>query len=153
MPMQMMREGAALGAGILSGVATQQFRNSAGAKPLYDSNPADPNAIKVWADTAVEVVAAVGGSAMQYFMPFTAPQVVDGLVDGGLALLARRATMHFMKPATAAATQAYMGAAAGNAYPAGAWALPGGMPAAGMYGGNGRAQVGSVGGLRHNRSY
>lgn len=46
--------------------------------------------------TIAETLALVGGLAIQMAMPFTYPNVVDGMVDGGAALVARRATRYMM---------------------------------------------------------
>lgn len=50
-------------------------------------------------DTILEVVALVGGAVMQFAAPRAAPNVADGLVDGGLALGARRLTVFALKRA------------------------------------------------------
>lgn len=39
-----------------------------------------------------EGVGLVGGVAMQFLSPYTAPSIIDGVVDGSVALLARRIT-------------------------------------------------------------
>lgn len=74
-------------------------------------------------DTVLEVAALVGGAAIQMFMPYTMPEVVDGVVDAGVALGARRLTAHVMKKTSSSAAAAYgMGALGGRgaAYPMGA---------------------------------
>lgn len=47
--------------------------------------------------TIVELLAVLGGAGMQFFSPYTMPNVVDGLVDGGLALVARRGAYAVLK--------------------------------------------------------
>jgi hypothetical protein len=50
-----------------------------------------------------EGVAVVGGAGLQFISPFTAPNLADGLVDGGIALLsARGANWAMSKTAPAA---------------------------------------------------
>jgi hypothetical protein len=44
-----------------------------------------------------EAAALVGGAGMQLFMPFTASNLADGMVDGGAALLSSRAALWAMK--------------------------------------------------------
>lgn len=50
---------------------------------------------------AVEVAAAVVGAGLQFISPFTAPTIADGLVDGGVALLAARGVGRLMNPPVA----------------------------------------------------
>jgi len=45
----------------------------------------------------VELVALLGGAAVQMMSPFTMPGIVDGVIDGGAALLGARGTLAVMK--------------------------------------------------------
>ena len=77
----------------------------------------------------LEAVALVGGGALQLMSPHLAPNVADGMVDSGAALLAARGTRMALKPE-----------AAGARYPARMPALASGVTAP-MYG---RAQIGNM---------
>jgi len=80
--------------------------------------------------TIVEAVALVAGAGLQLMMPFMAPNLADGAVDAGAALLAARGTRIALKPA-----------AAGYTYPSRmVGALNAGVPA-NMYS---RAQIGNL---------
>lgn len=74
------------------------------------------------AGTILEIVGLLGGAVLQQASPYTMPDVVDGLVDGGLALLLRRGGIQAMKMVKPAA--AYVGA----------WAQPAGLYGAHAYG-------------------
>lgn len=52
-----------------------------------------------WA-TVAEAVGFVGGAMMQQFMPYTVPDIVDGVVDGAIALLGRRGAELVLKNTT-----------------------------------------------------
>jgi len=81
MAMNMVRTGTCAVAGVASGVLS-----SGTIQPLNLGGQ-----VVSWAAIA-ETVALLGGAALQFMSPFTAPSLADGLVDGGAALLAARAT-------------------------------------------------------------
>ena len=81
MAMNMVRTGTCAAAGVASGVLS-----STQIQPLNLGGQ-----VISWA-TIAEALALVGGAGMQFMAPFTAPNLADGLVDGGAALLAARAT-------------------------------------------------------------
>ena len=86
--------------------------------------------------TVAEALALIGGGAMQMLAPFTMPNIADGLVDGGAALLSRRGVLYALaltRPAALMGVQV-----GGQAMDAGAYARP-------SY--NGRGQVGANAGL------
>ncbi len=85
--------------------------------------------------TVLEALGLVGGAALQVMAPFTMPSVADGLVDAGIALLARRGTNY-------AITRTRTGTTAPFAY--GQQVFPSHNGAAALYGGV-RGQVGTVG--------
>jgi hypothetical protein len=78
--------------------------------------------MSVEAGTILEAVALVGGAVMQFASPYSVPDIVDGLVDGGVALLLRRGGIWAMKAVKPAA--AYLGA----------YAQPAGLYGAHAYG-------------------
>lgn len=84
--------------------------------------------------TLVELLAVVAGGGMQYFSPYTVPNIVDGLVDGGIALLAKRGTERVLSQMASPMFAERIG----GRFVAPAL-LPGGM---GAYG-----QIGSIGGV------
>jgi len=89
MAMDLLRTGVAAAVGAGSGAVskpTQQFLIGTTAIPY---------------SLAVEVAAAVVGAGLQFISPFTAPKIADGLVDGGLALLAARGVGRLMNPPVA----------------------------------------------------
>lgn len=91
--------------------------------------------------TVAEGVALVGGAVMQLLSPFTMANMVDGLVDGGVALLAARGTKYAMAQTGAGAMYgAHYGAHYGSPYLANPAAAYGGLasPCA-------RGAVGNVG--------
>jgi hypothetical protein len=88
--------------------------------------------------TVVEALGLVAGAGLQLMAPFTMPSVADGLVDGGIALLARRGTNYAITRARPTTTTA--GMIAPFAY--GQQVLPAANGAA-LYGGI-RPQVGAV---------
>ena len=65
--------------------------------------------------TIVEAVALLGGAGLQFMSPFTMPNIADGMVDGGIALLAARGARYVMTQ-TSTPTPAAM--LAGGMYPA-----------------------------------
>jgi hypothetical protein len=90
MAMNLARTGVAAAVGAGSGAVskpTQQFMIGTTAIPY---------------SLAVEVAAAVVGAGLQFISPFTAPTIADGLVDGGIALLAARGVGRLMNPPVAA---------------------------------------------------
>lgn len=109
------------GTTVLVGAASGALR---GQRPLVLGG----NAISYPA--MAEAFALATGALLQFMSPYTAPNVADGLVDGGAALLAKRGTevlMNRVAPAPAAML-------AGGGYAP--WAMP-------SY--DGRPQVGSIG--------
>lgn len=92
-------------------------------------------------DAILEVTALLGGAVLQFAAPRTMPNVADGLVDGGLALGARRLTVFALKR-TGVAGAARFGYASPYSVGAGAQAYP--MAAAnGMS--YGRPSIGNIG--------
>ena len=90
--------------------------------------------------TVVEAVGLVGGAALQMLMPYAMPDIVDGVVDGSLALLAKRGTELALRGTKTLAAPMYggqanplLGAGSGQSVP--------------MFGN--RAQIGGVGRTRH----
>ena len=72
---------------------------------------------KIGYSAIFEVVALLGAVGMQYFSPYTAPNVVDGATDGALALAARRGTkyaLHQASPSNYGYPQVASGWAAGR---------------------------------------
>lgn len=95
MAMNLARTGVAAAVGAGSGAVskpTQQFMIGTTAIPY---------------SLAVEVAAAVVGAGLQFISPFTAPTIADGLVDGGIALLAARGVGRLMNPPVAATMMGY----------------------------------------------
>lgn len=90
MGMNLVQVGGAAAAGLLSGVLESQAPVVIGGQSLP-------------ASAIAEGVAVIGGAALQMFMPYTMPALVDGLVDGGVALLAKR----IVKMAVPAGTGSY----------------------------------------------
>jgi len=91
MAMDLLRTGIAAAVGAGSGAVskpTQQFMIGTTAIPY---------------SLAVEAAAAVVGAGLQFISPFTAPKIADGLVDGGIALLAARGVGRLMNPPVAGA--------------------------------------------------
>lgn len=92
MAMNLARTGIAGVVGVASGALfPETVAGGPGIKPI------DIGGTKIGWDTVAEGVALVGGAAMQLLAPFTMPSIADGLVDGGLALLARRGTTLALK--------------------------------------------------------
>lgn len=91
MGMNLAGMGGAAGIGLLSSYLY--------GKPGIDlGTTAAPNMIP--ADLIAEGVAVVGGVALQMLMPYTMPDVVDGVVNGGLALLAKHVGAGVFKTST-----------------------------------------------------
>lgn len=90
------------------------------------TNPRTIGGQTVGFDTMFEVASLVVGAGMQFMMPFSMPNVADGLVDGGIALGARRLTGYALRKSgmTPAASygayamggRAHVGAMNGAAY-------------------------------------
>lgn len=112
MGMSLAREGAAGLTGVLSEVALSVQAASAdiGVIPNYPFKY----------DAAFEVAALLAASAVQYFSPMTAQNVVDGVADGAIALLGKRATRFAMSKKSTEAPRSMVGAyqANGAAYAA-----------------------------------
>ena len=100
MAFNLVRSGTSLVVGAGSSVA-----DSFGSTPLFGLN--------VGYGAFVETGALVLGGAMQAFMPMTAEHAVEGLVDGSLALLAKRTGDYLM---TKSPTSFYRGTPAVNGY-------------------------------------
>ena len=79
MGMNFVQVGGAAGVGLLSGVLESQPAISLGGQNIP-------------ASALAEGVALIGGAVLQFAMPYTMPALVDGVVDGGVALLAKRLT-------------------------------------------------------------
>ncbi|RJO60337.1 MAG: hypothetical protein C4542_09605 [Dehalococcoidia bacterium] len=77
--MHLVRTGSAAAVGVASGM----LETSSMAPIVLGGFAITPAAL-------VEGLALIGGGALQYFSPFTMPNIVDGVVDGGAALLGRR---------------------------------------------------------------
>jgi hypothetical protein len=76
--MNLVKEGTAAVVGLASGALETQAPVALGGQSFGVS-------------TILEAVAFVGGTAMQFLSPYTAANIVDGAVDGSIALLGRRA--------------------------------------------------------------
>lgn len=83
MGMNLVRTGSSTVVGVASGA-------------LENRTPLVLGSTSVRWSTVAEGIALVGGAVMQLLSPFTMPNVVDGLVDGGAALLAARGTKYAM---------------------------------------------------------
>ncbi|RJQ43388.1 MAG: hypothetical protein C4534_08300 [Gaiellales bacterium] len=90
--------------------------------------------------TVVEAVGLVGGAALQMLMPYAMPDIVDGVVDGSIALLAKRGTELALRGSKTLAAPMYGG---GQANP-----LLGAGAAAAQFSGS-RAAIGGIGRMRH----
>lgn len=126
MALNLPRTGTAAVVGVASGVLSDETR----FPPLGTA----PNTFS-WG-TIAEAAATLGGVGLQMMMPMTAPNLADGLVDGGLALLAARGTRWAMAQA---------------APPAGgmmAAAYPSRLVGAGNIAPDYRAQIGNISGVR-----
>lgn len=94
MAMNLARTGTAGVVGVASGVLS--------AKPEGLVDPLVIGGTTIQFATIAEGLALVAGAGLQLLAPFTMPSVADGLVDGGLALLARRGTVFAVKSTQAA---------------------------------------------------
>jgi hypothetical protein len=98
-----------------------------------------------------EGVGFVLGAGLQFLSPMTMPNLADGLVDGGLALLLRRGAAYFMAKATGGT---YPGPGGYTATPSAAYRLNGatyGNVHAASASGYVRGQSATTGGLRQIR--
>ncbi len=120
--MNLVRIGSAAVVGVASGALGQMA-----TKPLMAEHPQ----LTSWSAIA-EALALVGGGVLQFVSPFTMPDVVDGIVDGGIALVARRASDYVIGK-TKAPAASYAAQAAGY--------LASGMGA--------RGQMSNISGLPH----
>lgn len=77
MAMNFVQVGGAAGVGLLSGVLESQPAVNIGGQ-------------NVPASALAEGVALIGGVIAQFAWPYSMPALVDGIVDGGVALLAKR---------------------------------------------------------------
>lgn len=130
--MKLMTTGAAAAVGLAAGY----FAENPGTAPLMGDASKPNDLMTIHRDKAVELGALVGGALMQYMYPFTYPDVADGLVSGGAALLGRRIGVRSFQntPRTQAPyPMAVMGGAMGHALPS--------------YGGAVRGQIGSISGV------
>lgn len=96
MAMNMVRTGTSAVTGVASGVLASDM-----VAPLQLGGQ-----VISWA-TIVESLALIGGLGMQFMSPYTAPNMADGLVDGGAALLAARATVWAMSQGAGGGAAAY----------------------------------------------
>jgi len=118
MAMNLARTGSAAVVGVVSGGLEAK------------TTPVDLGDTKISWGTIAEAAAVVVGGGMQLMAPYMAPNIVDGLVDGGIALLASRGAQYAlaqMAPPAAAmfASPMHMGAlAGGNGAAANAYARP-----------------------------
>lgn len=94
MAMQMVRTLSAGGLGIASSLGEPTS--------MLKLAPIDLAGTKLSWATIVEAAGLVVGAGLQFMAPFTMPNVADGLVDGGLALLAARGGRNFLKAPAAA---------------------------------------------------
>jgi len=78
--MNLVRTGAGVGVGVVDG--------------FLEANTLSLGTTVVSYGTIVEAVALIGGAVMQIMMPYSMPELADGLVDGGAALLAFRGTKY-----------------------------------------------------------
>lgn len=89
MALNLVQAGASAGIGVISGVLEGQTGVTLGTTVIPASGLA-------------EAAAVVGGVALQFFAPYTMPDMVDGLVDGlvdgGIALLGRRVVQMVQHP-------------------------------------------------------
>lgn len=95
MPMNLVRSGGAAAVGLASGVL-----NPAVIAPL------DLGGTQIGWDFVTEGVGLAAGSVLQIMSPFTAPDLVDGVVAGSIALLGRRAgayVAHKLRPTSTSA--------------------------------------------------
>ena len=125
MAMNLTRTGTAAVVGVGSGAIASQ-----------NIAPLNLGGQSIGYDTVFELVATLGGAAMQFLSPFTAANVVDGAVDGGIALLAARGTKMAMGQISAGGYAAHR---------VGAFAAP--QLSAGSRPFNYRGQIGSIVGV------
>jgi hypothetical protein len=83
--MNLVHKGAAAAVGIASAAA-----DNARMAPVSVGGQ------NVGISTIVELLAVVAGGVAQQFSPYMAPTAVDGIISGGLALVARRGTAHVL---------------------------------------------------------
>ncbi len=139
MAMNLARVGTAAVLGLASGALTPNVK--AGIPALQIS--AD---VAIEYGTILEAVALVGGAIMQFASPYSIPDVVDGLVDGGAALLMHRAGTFGMKQAFPYAVGGYASAGRmANGYIGGA--SPWNMAASPCVGAAARPAAGNISGL------
>lgn len=117
MAMNLVQAGSAGGVGLISGVLESQPAINLGGQ-------------SVAASMLAEIAAVAGGTVLQFVSPYTMPSVVDGLVDGGIALLARRIVGMVQHPAAAAGMRQWAGSPAATRV--GAFANGRGMNASGV---------------------
>ncbi len=89
MAMNLLRTGVAAAAGLASGALSSP-----------KVTPLTLGTTSVSWGLVAEAVAVVGGAGLQFISPFTAPNLADGLVDGGIALLAARGANWAMSQTT-----------------------------------------------------
>ena len=131
MQMNLARTGTVAGVGLVSGVLGSIKKS--GAQPaLFTLGSA-----VITYDVAFEAVALVGGALLQFTSPHTMPDVVDGLVDGGAALLFRRAGGWVGGQIPGLSSYAVGGYAAPGLYNASPWAQASPCAARGAVGGVG----------------
>ncbi len=88
--MNLVRTGSAALVGIGSGVLDNRIVPS----------PINLGGLAVGYDMVFEVGSLVAGVGLQALMPMTLPNLADGLVDGGIALTARRLTVYGVQALT-----------------------------------------------------
>lgn len=104
MAMNLVRTGTAAGLGVASGVLSDEVRFP----------PVVIGETSISYGAIAEGVGVVIGAGLQFMSPFTTPNLADGLVDGGAALLGSRLTKWAMtqwaQPAAGAYARRSMGA-------------------------------------------
>lgn len=131
MQMNLARTGTVAGVGLVSGVLGS-IKKAGVQTPLFLLGTT-----AITYDIAFEAVALVGGALLQFTSPNTLPDVVDGLVDGGAALLFRRAGGWVGGQIPGLSTPAPAGYAAPGIYNASPWAQASPCSARGAVGGVG----------------
>lgn len=153
--LNVVRSGTAVVAGVASGILAQQ--DALKVSVPTGGTCASPGAICISPSSIAEGVAFVIGAGLQFLSPNTMPNLSDGLVDGGAALLARRGAAHLAQMVQTGTTYPGPGGLAAGQYTGNR--LNGAM--AGAYYGNGmhsptaglaaRGQSASAPGLPHVR--
>ena len=109
--------------------------------------PLDIGGTKVGYDAITEAAGLVIGAGLQFMSPFTMPALADGLVDGGVALVAKRGT-HYIMAQTGGAALSAPSMRVGGAWAPTMMGGDGGFPALAGSSFGRRGQIGGVRGVQ-----